>query len=795
VPHWLADFDKVAKTAKLYFKAADTSHVHRLYTVNSSATSASVFASVFTNGTGFDSGWGDLTTDFSGGGGATRLPASTGLLDDRGVRIFRRSTVPTVASTQWPNRPVVREFTPLTDPDGKLVQESGNYVAYYVAQNTSDPSYPGQTYRCTSTDLVNWTNHTLAMGVGSSGAYDDNGARVATVLKIGTGDYRMWYTATGSTAGPGVGYATSADGTSWTHVAQILNNSNCGITAITPYLSGVPDVKRLADGTYAMFCEARLTSGSGYPWHVFGWTSPNVTNGGTWTVMNSGSYVINGTTNGVSTYGIANPHLWERGVGDYLLFCEAFAGSGSDLTTFNGQAAFWKASSLSGPYTLVNEAVAGRINVNPSNFGTEAGGLAEMPDGSPVFFIQDYPAPDNLNTVANVHRVYPVADRLGVFRTSAAADGALASVVLASGNFTAENRGNLTTHRSGDNAIYVLGVADSAASLTVDTSTNNLAKFRAAIRHHTFSSNQQSVPSGIAPGSISFLYWDTGGAIHYYDAGGVAWTLVAPSFEDNVLAAGTFTDFSDLPVHYWSSSTGAAAIGRGSGYDGTDTKPGGSQCAFIVENGWISQSVSNVAAGTYTVTLWSKLAASYPTNLGNRILVKVDGVTVDTIIPTTQTWTSFTTAQFTVAAGTRVLRFEGTNEAVGAIACLDLVAVNPVSTAGWTTTTTAVAGVSDTLREVIYRIDDSGTFFVFSARYADDGTTINSAAIAKSSVKAFTNSRVAFAGVPFNNVNYGDAYSRRISVRPYASTEPSISAGILAKNQAPIHFLVASRSC
>ena len=123
---------------------------------------------MFLHGSGFDADWGDLTTAVAGSGSATRLPASTGLADARYRRVYTRSSVPSVATTQWPNRTCVREFTILTDPSGNIVQDGGVYVAYYVAQNTTDSTtYPGQTYRCTSTDLVTWTNHTLALAVGA----------------------------------------------------------------------------------------------------------------------------------------------------------------------------------------------------------------------------------------------------------------------------------------------------------------------------------------------------------------------------------------------------------------------------------------------------------------------------------------------------------------------------------------------------------------------------------------------------------------------------------------------------
>lgn len=636
VPHWLSDYDPVAQTGVLFFKATSTANAHNLCYGNPAASNVSTFkggSGVFTDGTGFDADWGGLSTSVSGAGAATRRAATTGITDPNWLKVFTRSTVATIPTTQWANRPVVREFAILTDRFGKVVQVAGKYYAFYIAQNTVDPvTYPGQTYRCETTDLtarpVVWTNHTLILSAGP-GTYDDRGARVASAIQVSSTDYRIYYTNNGTVAygggTSGVSVATSTDFATWTKSGSnpILTNANCGITDVAPSLSGVPFVVKLRDDSlFVMLCESRQTTGLLYPWKVYGWTS---TDGYTWSVLNGGNPLI-AASNGLTTWGAANPKLWQRGTADFVIIAQGFNGSSADLTTFNGEVGIWTSTTLSSTFAFAAPPVAGRINVGPSNFGTEAGGLALYPDGTPILHIQDYPAPDNLNTLSNIYRIYPVTDRLGVFATEAAADASLASMTIASGNFTLENRGNLTTIRSGDNTTYQLGVADSTVALTADTSTNNVAKFRVAIRQGCFSTNQSTSPSGIAPGDISFLYWDTGGTIHYFNGGTALW--------------------------------------------GT---------------------TSNDHANTATV---------------------------------------------------------------------------------------------DTTREVIFRIDDDGTNFVFSARYADNLTLIATASIAKSSVKAFSNSRVAFAGVPFTNTNYGGAYSRRISVRPYAATEPAMSLGAQVQDAA-----------
>jgi hypothetical protein len=76
VPIWVYDYDPVAQTATVYYKATLTNHLHTLYYGNVSASSVSSFTAVFLHGTGFDSSWGDLTTAVGGPTGeATRLAA------------------------------------------------------------------------------------------------------------------------------------------------------------------------------------------------------------------------------------------------------------------------------------------------------------------------------------------------------------------------------------------------------------------------------------------------------------------------------------------------------------------------------------------------------------------------------------------------------------------------------------------------------------------------------------------------------------------------------------------------
>jgi len=92
-----------------------------------------------------------------------------------------------------------------------------------------------------------------------------------------------------------------------------------------------------------------------------------------------------------------------------------------------------------------------------------------------------------------------------------------------------------------------------------------------------------------------------------------------------------------------------------------------------------------------------------------------------------------------------------------------------------TSSSTFVA--ADIGRTIDYQLTDDGTNFTTIASYADTGTLITSAPIAKASVKTFTNGRVVWSGDPFKDNWCFGQFLHFSAVRKYAATEPSVSAG------------------
>ena len=62
------------------------------------------------------------------------------------------------------------------------------------------------------------------MSPGADGAFDETGQADPTVVYDGAGDWKMWFDArNASDEWLGIGYATSADGLSWTKVGEVLS--------------------------------------------------------------------------------------------------------------------------------------------------------------------------------------------------------------------------------------------------------------------------------------------------------------------------------------------------------------------------------------------------------------------------------------------------------------------------------------------------------------------------------------------------------------------------------------------
>lgn len=160
----------------------------------------------------------------------------------------------------------------------------------------------------------------IALSPGTAGAWDAVGVSgPGPVIKVGPGDYRMWYEGQGAGT-PSVnqtGYATSVDGETWTKYASnpIFTPSGAAENSEASFDSVFFDA---GDNGYRAYYHGGNNSGSTFGRAMFYATSPNLTNGGTWTRANGGNPVMQkGGAGAWDEAGIADFKIIRVGAGDY----------------------------------------------------------------------------------------------------------------------------------------------------------------------------------------------------------------------------------------------------------------------------------------------------------------------------------------------------------------------------------------------------------------------------------------------------------------------------------------------
>ncbi len=114
----------------------------------------------------------------------------------------------------------------------------------------------------------------------------------------------------------------------------------------------------------------------------------------------------------------------------------------------------------------------------------------------------------------------------------------------------------------------------------------------------------------------------------------------------------------------WTFSDSAGISANGSGFTWANPPaPEGSQVAFLQVTGSFSQSVAGWAAGTYTLSFEAAQRAYQVSQQDFEVLV--DGVVISTFTPSGTSYRNYTTAAFTVSAGSHTITFQGLDSAGG----------------------------------------------------------------------------------------------------------------------------------
>ncbi len=136
-----------------------------------------------------------------------------------------------------------------------------------------------------------------------------------------------------------------------------------------------------------------------------------------------------------------------------------------------------------------------------------------------------------------------------------------------------------------------------------------------------------------------------------------------PGFEQVVVGAGNFQyDPTGSP---WTFSGSSGISGNNSGFtSGNPPAPQGSQVAFLQGTGSFTQSVAGWAAASYVLTFDAAQRGNFGVSQQN-FNVLIDGSVVGTFTPSSTSYQSYSTAAFTVAAGTHTITFQGLDSAGG----------------------------------------------------------------------------------------------------------------------------------
>ena len=180
-------------------------------------------------------------------------------LDSSDTKSIGYSSTPENGVSKLPDNSSWSARSQLLDGDGSgfdasgvahpsVVKDGATYVMYYTGLDSSGNSKIGRATAASANGPFT-SGAAAVVDVGLAGDFDAGSVKDPVVVKAGAGDYRMLYTGVETLEGETierVGYATSADGISWTKRGVVLGPS---LTAYGYDEVGVEPAGMLIDGS------------------------------------------------------------------------------------------------------------------------------------------------------------------------------------------------------------------------------------------------------------------------------------------------------------------------------------------------------------------------------------------------------------------------------------------------------------------------------------------------------------------------------------------------------------------
>lgn len=264
--------------------------------------------------------------------------------------------------------------------EGASVTKDGTtYKMWYGGYQV--PAFGTASWRigyATSTDGVGWVRYSCSavLGLGTSGAWDDNYVKDPTVIKESSNSYKMWYAGEDGSGNWAIGYATSTGGTSWSKYG-----SN---PVFRPGIDGwnnddvlEPHVEKQGN-LYVMYFSARGTTTTAFS---LGYAISS--DGINWAMGNSGRPVVSpGGSNSLTDGGVRGSDLLTASGIGRLWF---YGSDGNTYRMFYGRANLQL--SLPSLQRSVETAVIGLGNTgDPDEVGAQNASVVQRSDGYWAFY-------------------------------------------------------------------------------------------------------------------------------------------------------------------------------------------------------------------------------------------------------------------------------------------------------------------------------------------------------------------------------------------------------------------------
>jgi hypothetical protein len=171
------------------------------------------------------------------------------------------------------------------------------------------------------------------------------------------------------------------------------------------------------------------------------------------------------------------------------------------------------------------------------------------------------------------------------------------------------------------------------------------------------------------PGGSRDLKVDAAGSLYYLSGNGlidkISYSPAAgdSGFEQVQVSAG---HYQYRPTGSpWSFSGNSGISANNSAFtSGNPPAPQGTQVAFLQTTGSFTQTVAGWAAGSYVLTFDAAQRGNFQASHQD-FEVLIDGVVISTFTPSSTSYLSYSTATFTVAAGSHTIAFQGLDTAGG----------------------------------------------------------------------------------------------------------------------------------